>query len=104
MANDLMDGFHPPLNVAAKPSTAYPFDEIPLSAAWTTTVIPASLASCQNPSNIGSKGEQRPSAVVGAAGRITTVRAPCSSDQVSSSTAQAGSASVRYGAAKMRSR
>src|SRR5664280_453007 len=97
MANDLIDGFQPPLKVAAKPSTAYPFDEAPLSPAWTTTVIPASLASCQNPSNMVSKGERRPRTVTGAAGRITTVLAPFSSAQESSSTAHAGSARVRYG-------
>src|SRR5665213_4033382 len=89
MANDLIDGFHPPPKVAANPSTAYPLEEIPLSAACTTTVIPASLANCQKPSNIGSKGDRRPTVVVGAAGRITMVRAPWSSAQVSSSTAQA---------------
>ena len=95
MANDLMDGFHPPEKVAPNPSTAYPLDEPPLSAAWTTTVMPASLARPQKASNIGSNGFRRPSAVVGAAGRITTVRAPWSRAQASSSAAQAGSARVR---------
>ena len=60
MAKDLMDGFHPPEKVAANPSTAYPLDEIPLSAAWTTTAMPDSLARPQKPSNIGSKGLRRP--------------------------------------------
>ena len=76
MLNDLMVGFHPPENVAAKPSAAYPFEERPLSPAWTTTVIPASSASPQNPSKLGSNGLRRPVLVTGAAGRMTTLRAP----------------------------
>ena len=65
MAKDLMEGFHPPEKVAANPSTAYPLEPMPLSAAWTTTVMPDSLARPQNGSNIGSNGLRRPSAVVG---------------------------------------
>ena len=60
MANDLIDGFQPPAKLAANPSTAYPLDETPLSPAWTTTAMPASLASPQNGSNCGSNGLRRP--------------------------------------------
>ncbi len=95
MAKFLSDGAYPPENVAAKPSTAYPSDDTPLSPACTTTVTPASFTRAQNGSNIGSNGERRPNAVVGAAVRMTMSRAPSPSAHSSSSTAHWGSASVR---------
>ena len=60
-------------------------------------MIPASSRRDHTGSNSVSKGDRRPSRVVGAAARITTIRAPCSSAQSTSSAAQAASASVRYG-------
>src|SRR5437899_1534615 len=103
MAKFLSDGFHEPLKVAAKPSTAYPSDDVPLSPAWTTSVIPLSSSRDQNGSKRSSNGEHRPVAVVGAAARMTINRAPAPIAHSSSSTAHDGSASDRYGAAKMRS-
>ncbi len=74
----------------------------PESPACTTTVMPASFTRAQNGSNIGSAGENRPSGVVGAAGRMTIVRAPLSSANSSSSIADSSTANEMYGAVKMR--
>ena len=103
MANILTVGPNPPARkLAAKPSAAYPLAETPLSPAWTTTVMPESSTTRQNGSKTGSDGERRPTTVVGAAGRMTTSRAPADSAHSTSRAAQSTSASVTYGAAKMR--
>ena len=59
-----MVGLPAPWKLAAKPSGRSRWTSSPLSAAWTTTLMPASLARAQNGSNMGSPGVRLPRWVV----------------------------------------
>ena len=68
-------------------------EDSPASPACTTTVMPASFTLAQKGSNTSAAGESGPVTVVGAAARMTTVRAPWSRAHPSSRTASSTSAS-----------